>query len=86
MINTQKNSQGYVPVVVPAFNEELALSHPDAGSSDCCFEELVFELGGEKLFTPSGELLATNIATLPTMESSTVGLLRPGSIDWGKGR
>ena len=83
VINTQKNSQRYVPVVVPAFNEELALSHQTLALQIATSKSWCFELGGEKLFTPSGELLATNIAALANYGKQH-GLFTPsGSIDWG---
>ena len=84
VINTQKNSQGYVPVVVPAFNEELALSHQTLALQIAASKSWCFELGGEKLFTPSCELLATNIATLANYGKQHGWFTSSGSIDWSK--
>lgn len=83
VINTPKNSQGYVPVVVPAFNEELTLSHQTLALQIAASKSWCFELGGEELFTPSGELLATNIAALANYGKQHGWFTPSGSIDWG---
>jgi len=84
VINTQKNSHGYVPVVVPAFNEELTLSHQTLALQIAASKNWCFELGGVEFFTPSGELLATNIATLANYGKQHGWFTSSGSIDWGK--
>ena len=83
VINTQKNSQGYVPVVVPAFNEELTLSHQTLALQVAASKSWCFELGGANLFTLSGELLATNIAALANCGKQHGWFTPSGSIDWG---
>ena len=82
VINTLENSQRYVPVVVPAFNEELTLSHQTLALQIAASKNWRFELGGAKLFTLSGELLATNIATLANYGKQHGWFTPSGSIDW----
>ena len=83
MINTPKNSQGYVPVIVPAFNEDLTLSHQTLALQIAASKNWCFELGGVEFFTPSGELLATNIAALANYGKQHCWFTPSGSIDWG---
>lgn len=82
VINTPKNSQGYVPVIVPAFNEDLTLSHQTLALQIAASKNWCFELGGVEFFTPSGELLATNIAALANYGKQHGWYTPSGSIDW----
>lgn len=84
VINTQKNSQGYVPVVVPAFNEELTLSHQTLALQIAASKNWCFELGGVEFFTPSGELLATDLVVLTSYGQQHGWFTPSGSIDWVK--
>lgn len=83
VINTPKNSQGYVPVIVPAFNEDLTLSHQTLALQIAASKNWCFELGGVEFFTPSGELLATNIAALANYGKQHCWFTPSGSINWG---
>ena len=84
VINTQTNSQGYVPVVIPVFNAELMLSHQTLALQIAASKSWCFEPGGEEFFTPSGELLATNIAALANYGKQHDWFTSSGSIDWVK--
>ena len=82
VINTQKNNQGYVPVIVPAFNEELTLSHQTLALQIAASKSWCFELGGVEFFTPSDELLATNVAALANYGKQHGWFTPSRSIDW----